>query len=184
MKGSRATKMAMEKEAREMAQKNMEKLGQTLSDLSDNIINKGMLPKDALGLSDAIIEGIYAQAYRLYNTGKYSEAIHLFRMLVMLNTTESKYILGLAACFHMLKEYQNAVQTYAMCAMLDPESPIPHYHASDCYIEMKDKLSAIISLDLAIQRAGDKPEYAKVKERASLTIESLKNQMLTPPPAS
>lgn len=180
MKGSRSTKMAMEKEAQESAKKNMDRLGKALSDLSDKIINKGMLPKDALGLSDAVVEGIYAQAYRLYNTGKYSEAIHLFRMLVVLNTTESKYILGLAACFHMLKEYQNAIHTYAMCAMMDPENPIPHYHASDCYVEMKDPLSAIISLDLAVQRAGDKPEYAKIKERALLTIESLKNQIKAP----
>ena len=26
---------------------------------------------------------------------------------------EPKYMLGLAACFHMLKEYNNAIQTYA-----------------------------------------------------------------------
>lgn len=180
MKGSRGTRNEMKHDAVEAAQENMDKLGSALSDLSDKIINQGMIPKDALGLSDAVVEGIYAQAYRLYNTGKYAEATHLFRMLVMLNATEAKYILGLAACFHMLKEYQNAVQTYSMCAMLDPENPIPHYHASDCYVQMKDNLSAIIALDLAVQRAGEKAEYSKIKERALLTIESLKNQMTNP----
>ncbi len=65
---------------------------------------------------------------------------------------EPSNTLGIAACFHMLKEYKNAVQAYMICAMLDPENPIPHFHASDCYVEMKDNLSAIISLDLAVQR--------------------------------
>lgn len=182
MKGSRGTRNEMKKESMAAAQESMDKLGGALETLCDNIVKKGMLPKDALGLSDAVVEGIYAQAYRLYNTGKYSEASHLFRMLVMLNTTESKYILGLAACFHMLKEYLNAVQTYSMCSILDPENPIPHYHASDCYVQMKDNLSAIIALDLTVQRAGNKPEYSKIKERALLTIESLKNSLINPPP--
>lgn len=180
MKGSRGTKNEIKKESLEAAEESLKKIGVAIEDLGDKILKKGMLPKDALGLSDAVVEGIYAQAYRLYNTGKYVEASHLFRMLVMLNTTESKYILGLAACFHMMKEYQNAVQTYAMCGILDPESPIPHYHASDCYVQMKDYLSAIIALDLAVQRAGEKPEYSKIKERALMTIESLKKTMSNP----
>jgi len=180
MRGSRGTKNIMKRETVEAAEKSLGQIGTALEDIGNKIFKQGMLPKDALGLSDAIIEGIYAQAYQLYNTGKYTEASHLFRMLVMLNTTEVKYILGLAACLHMLKEYQNAVQTYAMCAILDPENSVPHYHSSDCYVQMKDYLSAIISLDLAVQRAGDKPEYAKLKERASMSIESLKKQITNP----
>ena len=42
----------------------------------------------------------------------------------MLNAMEPKYILGLAACFHMLKEYFNAIQTYTMCSALDLQNPI------------------------------------------------------------
>lgn len=178
MKTSRGMKSEMKKETLREAEENVKQLGTALDDLSNKILQKGMIPKDALGLSDAVVEGIYAQAYRLYNTGKYVEASHLFRMLIMLNVSEAKYLLGLAACFHMLKEYQNAVQTYTMCAMLDPENPIPHYHASDCYVQMKDPLSAIIALDLAVKRAGEKPEYAKIKERALLSIESLKTQLM------
>lgn len=182
MRGSRGMKNEMKSESIKAAEENMKKLEDALGGLSDKMLKGGMLPKDALGLSDALVEGIYAQAYRLYNTGKYSESIHLFRMLVMLNSTESKYILGLAACFHMLKEYQNAVQVYSMCAMLDPENPIPHYHASDCYVQMQDPLSAIISLNLAVQRAGEKPQYVKIKERALLTIDSLTLGLTKAPP--
>jgi type III secretion system low calcium response chaperone LcrH/SycD len=140
-------------------------------------VQQGMMPKDMMGLSDAMVEGIYGQAYRLYNTGKYKDASQLFRLLIMLNSTESKYAIGLAACFHMMKDYKNAVSTYAICGVIDPNNPIPHYHASDCYIHMKDPASALIALEMAVTRAGDKIEYQMIKDRALLTIESLKNEL-------
>lgn len=154
-----------------------EKLNQALSDITEKMVKDGMTPQDSLGISRNVLESIYAQAYRLYNTGKYIDATHLFRMLIMMNAMEPKYQLGLAACFHMIKEYENAVQTYTLCSALDPESPVPHYHASDCFIQMKDNLSAMISLELAIKRAANKEEYSKMKERALLSLESLKKQL-------
>lgn len=138
---------------------------------------KGATPKDALGLTDAMVEGIYGQAYRLYNTGKYREAIQLFRMLIMINSTEPKYAMGLAACFHMLKEYKNAVNTYAVLAVIDANNPISFYHASDCYIHLNDPTSAIIALEMAIIRAGTKPEFRTLKDRAILTLEGLKKEV-------
>ena len=76
----------------------------------------------------------------------------------------------------MLKEYQNAIQAYTMCSVIDPTSPLPYYHISDCFIQMKDALSAMISLQMSLEKAGDRTEYAKLKERASLTLENLKSQ--------
>lgn len=141
------------------------------------IVNNASSPKDAMGLTDAMVEGIYGQAYRLYNTGKYRDAIQLFRLLIMLNPTESKYTLGLAACFHMLKEYKAASDAYCLVSVVDAKSPIPFYHASDCFIQMGDNPSAIIALQMAVERAGDNPAFKTLKDRALLTIESLQKQM-------
>lgn len=177
MKGSRGAKGQMRKEALDLSsEETQEEVKKAFAEIGDKVLVKGMLPKDAMGISNQLLEGIYAQAYRLYNTGKYSEAIHLFRMLILFQPTEAKYVLGLAACFHMLKEYMNAVQTYTMCSVIDPLSPLPFYHSSDCFIQMKDYLSAIICLEMAIKKAGDKPEYSKLKERALLSLESIKQQ--------
>ena len=137
---------------------------------------QGSTPKDAMGLTDAMVEGIYGQAYRLYNTGKYKDASQLFRLLIMLNTTEPKYAMGLAACFHMLKEYRSAVDTYTIVSMVNPENPVPFFHASDCMIQMGDNASAIIALEMAIKRSGEKPEFRTLKDRALLTIQSLKKE--------
>lgn len=150
--------------------------GKNIDKLSRDALMRQMMPKNALGLSDAMVEGLYSQAYRLYNTGKYKDASQLFRLLIMIDSSEAKFAMGLAACFHMMKEYTNAIGTYALCGIIDPDSPIPHYHASDCYIQMKDYLSAIISLEMAVKRAGKKPEYQSLKDRSLMTIESLKKE--------
>lgn len=178
MKDSRSTRAQMKKETLTAGNQQSEKFDQALTELTQKMLKEGMSPQEAMGLDQQMLESIYAQAYRLYNTGKYIEATHLFRILIMMNAMEPKYTLGLAACFHMLKEYENAIQTYTMCSAIDPENPIPHYHSADCYIQMKDELSALLTLELAIKRAGDKPEYAKMKERALMSIESLKKQVI------
>jgi type III secretion system low calcium response chaperone LcrH/SycD len=137
----------------------------------------GVIPKDKLGYSDEKIEALYGQAYRLYNTGKYQDAIQIFRMLIILNPPQGKYMLGLAACFHMLKDWENAIKVYTICSIVDSENPIPLFHASDCYIQMRDRASAIIALEMAIQRAKDKQEYQILKDRSLLTIASLKKEL-------
>lgn len=184
MKGSRGTKGRMKNETMESARKQGEKFDQAIGELGNKMMVQGLTPQDAMGVSNSYLENLYAQAYRLYNTGKYGEATHLFRILIMFNAMEPKYMLGLAACYHMIKEYYNAIQTYTLAAALDPGSPIPHYHSSDCFIQMKDYLSAMICLELAIDRAGEKPEYAKMKERAQLSLESLKKQIRSMPPGA
>jgi len=144
------------------------------------VMKKGMVPKDFLGLSDQMVEGIYGQAYRLYNSGNYKDAIQIFRLLIMINSMEAKYSLGLAACFHMMKDYKSAAEMYTLCGILDTQSPIPPYHASDCYLQMNDKVSALISLEMAVKKAGARPEYQTLKDRAVLTAENLKKELQKP----
>lgn len=163
----------------------MEKLSETLNEekgedfskLAEQAMKRGIVPKDLLGFSDQMVEGIYGQAYRLYNSGNYKDAIHVFQLLVMINSMEAKYCLGLAACYHMQKDYKTSADLYMMCNVLDPESPIPSYHASDCYLKMNDNLSALVALEIAVEKAGERPEYKTLKDRASLTIDKIQKDL-------
>lgn len=133
--------------------------------------------KDTLGISDETAEGIYGQAYLLYNTGRYRDAGEIFRLLIMMNSTESKYFIGLAACYHMLKEYQSAGSTYNLASIIDPDNPIPFFHASDCYLQLGDKVSAASMLEMAVKRAGTKPQFATLKQRAEITLSTIKKEI-------
>ncbi len=88
-----------------------------------------------------------------------------------------KYTLGLAGCFHMLKEYGNAAQAYVRCSLIDAESPIPYYHAYDCFMHLNDPVSAAVVLQLAIDKAGDKPLYAVIKQRCELSLQQIKGEL-------
>lgn len=151
----------------------------SMQEIANKMQEEGMKPKDALQLSDSLVEGIYGQAYRLYNTGRYKEASQLFRLLILLNSTEPKYVLGLAGCFHLLKEYRHALSSYAMCSLIDPENPIPDYHASDCYLKLQDLPSAVVSLESTLKKAKSNPAYQVIKDRAALTLKGVRAQQAT-----
>lgn len=141
------------------------------------VIKNGTGPKEALGLTDAMIEGIYGQAYRLYNTGKYKDAAQIFRLLLMITSKESKYAMGLAACFHMQKDFKSAIVTYCMVTAMDPKSPVPFYHCADCYIQIGDPFSAVVALETAVKKSEGKPEFKVLQDRATLMAESLKKDI-------
>ncbi len=42
---------------------------------------------------------------------------------------------------------------------------------------MKDPYSAIVTLDMAIKRAGSKPEFQMLKDRATMTLQNLQNEI-------
>ena len=95
----------------------------------------------------------------------------------MINSTDPKYAMGLAACFHMMKDYKAALDAYTIVSVIDAQSPVSFYHSSDCFMQIGDPASALIALEMAIKRAGDKPEFKTLKDRAALTAESLKKEV-------
>lgn len=155
----------------------MNKGNVTSTDLMDKLWQEGLSAKEAIGLNDAALVKIYNQAHQLYSTGKHAEAIHLFRFLITFDPMNPKYMLGLAASLHMLKEYFEAADIYMTCTMLDPKNPIPPYHASDCYIQMNDPIPAMFNLELAIACCGDNSNYATLKEKAQLSLDSLNQRI-------
>ena len=144
--------------------------------LGATFFEKGFAPKDIFNITSGQMEGMYAKAYNLYQSGKYKEAIQIFRLLIMLTPNESKYSLGLAACFHMMKDYDNAIETYTMYSVLNPDDPIGYFHISDCLLSTNEKMSAIVALEMAIEKANS-PQFKILKDRAVLTVENLKKEL-------
>lgn len=143
-------------------------------------IKPGTKPKgimDFLGCPPETIDGMYRHAYQLYNTGRYKDAAQVFRTLTTLHTSDYKYTMGLAACYHMMKEYQMAAGVYLVVSTLAPLNPIPYFHASDCYMQIGDKVSAMLMLEMALKKAGSNKEYSTLKQRAEITLAGLKKEL-------
>ena len=148
-----------------------------LPDIARRLLDREEIPKEALGYTDEMVDSMYAQAYRLYDTGRYKDALKMFRLLVVIDAKEFKYTMGVAACHHMMKEFRSAIQIYTICSLIDGQSPIPYFHMADCSLNMKDKLSAHIVLGMAVKRAGDKPEFKMLKDKALLMIASIEKEL-------
>lgn len=170
-------KQGMKKAMRETGEYMKALGGPDFVEMTESSAKECKAVKDTLGISDETAEGIYGQAYLLYNTGRYKDAGEIFRLLVMMNSTEPKYLIGLAACYHMMKEYQSASSTYNLASIVDPDNPIPFFHASDCYLQLGDKVSAASMLEMAIKRAGEKPQFATLKQRAEITLGTIKKEI-------
>lgn len=170
------TKQAINEAAGQVGDQLNETQSEKYKSLTDRTLQKSLSVKAMAGVSDEKEEAIYAQAYRLYNTGRYKESAEIFRLLVSLNTMDPRYLLGFAACFHMMKVYESAISAYSLAAAIDLDSPIPHFHLSDCYLQLKDDVSAITALKTAIKRSGDKGEYASLKEKCEITLAGLEQQ--------
>jgi type III secretion system low calcium response chaperone LcrH/SycD len=159
-----------------MSEETGSSLGEAMKVIINDMSTNNTLPRDAIGIDSTTVEGLYAQAYHHYNSGRYKDAARLFVSLQLLDGMEPKYPLGLGACYQMLEEYQNAIITYSTVAISDPENPVPHYHASDCYVKQGLIPAAIAELQMTIELCGDQPQYAMMRDRARLTIKSLKEK--------
>lgn len=134
--------------------------------------------QEALNLSDEALEYLYCRGYRFYKLGKYKEARGLFQLLYLLRAVDIRFSMGIAASYHMEKDYQNAINWYLLCAAVDADSPLPFYHMSDCFLKMNQKLSAYIVLKLLSQRVtNDDPKYAVIKERSLRLMETLAKEL-------
>lgn len=130
-------------------------------------------PKASITIPETHAEALYSIAYSLYESGQYKKAADMFRLLVMMNTFEYKYVFGLAASLQKAEEYFFSATAYMMAATLDTSCPLPHFHSSECYMKMNDPASACIALSLAIDASGKQEKYAVLKERCILAKNKL-----------
>lgn len=163
----------------EYEEKIKEELTNVAKKVGENVSEKQMLPKDAMGFDDATIEAIYSHGYRLYNAEKFNEAFTVFRMLMLLNPVEKKYLFGLAACLHRMKEYEDAVKAYLLNAIYDSKNPVIYFHVADCYARLGVLPLAQNALEDVVRLSADQPSFKVLKERALLMLEGIKNGTFT-----
>ncbi|MBT3394752.1 MAG: SycD/LcrH family type III secretion system chaperone [Waddliaceae bacterium] len=141
------------------------------------IVVQGVSPKDALQFTPGMIETIYAQAYTLYNAGKYKDAEEIFRTLIFLDPLQARYHMGLSSSLHRKKEYNEAIKQYIVTSFFDENNPLPYYHAADCFLELNDPDSAQDVLQKAIEACGESAEWQKLKKQMVLMKKAIHDKL-------
>lgn len=151
------------------------KLEQVINEI---VQGDGTLPlKDALGFTPADLEGLYNFGYKLFQSGKYQEALPYFIFLRQLDISSYRYSFGIAACYQHLKDYTKAAANYLFCTYLDMANPMPYFHMYHCFMNQGDVYSAFQTLKETILCASDQPAYAELKEKAKLEMRKLKQEI-------
>lgn len=133
----------------------------------------GIPSKDVLGISKQDLEVLYSLAWNLYEHGKYEESFHMFRLMIMMDHFEFKFLFGLAACMHMMEQYFSAATAYMIASTLNPRHVWSHFHAAECYLKLHDPISASVSLGLAIEASQGEKGLDALRERCSIAREKL-----------
>lgn len=140
------------------------------------IFEQEMLPKDAMGLSENVMESIYSFGYQLHKTGKFKEAAEIFKYLLQLDPSKTKYAIALGSCFQYLSRWQDAMGAYMEANLMDPDDPYPLTQIAECFIKLNCPKWALVCYKNAIERAEGISGYDQLKQRCLLMIDSLEKK--------
>lgn len=143
---------------------------QALAEAYAKVKVKGLLPREALGMPDELMEVAYQYAYNLFQSGKYPEALPIFTVLHQLDPLEARYLFAVAATHHQLKDYLEAAAHYMIYKYLDPLNPVVSYHLYDCYMQAGYQETALYMLQEAIILCARDARYRELEGKARLEM--------------
>ena len=102
------------------------------------------------------IEAFYALGHRFYMRKDYKKAEEIFAYAYFFDHLNLPIVKGLASARKMQGKFKEALQAYALAALLDMEDPAISFHAGECFFALGDYKSCAQSLDVAREFAKDK----------------------------
>lgn len=135
---------------------------------------RGKSAQEVLGFSHETMAKFYRAAYHLFEEHQYVDAANSFLFLVTLDYHQYDYWLGLGMSTQMYGDFEFALDAYEMAANYQIDNPVPYFYMAKCLFAMHERKSAEHALELAIEHAGDIPEYEDLKNQAIAAQELLK----------
>ncbi len=132
------------------------------------MLNEGKSLKDAMQISDSLLEQVYSLAYSYYQVGKYKDAGALFQFLAGTSPKTFKYVYGLASCQHQQKDYENASFGFFIASELEQQNPLPIYYIADSFYQLGHFEGALEYFNLVAQMTKNQPKWASLREQCLL----------------
>jgi type III secretion system low calcium response chaperone LcrH/SycD len=136
-----------------------EDMAQTLLDG----LQAGATVGDMRGISSEMLEGVYAYAYRFYENGQIDKAEVFFRFLYLYDFYNGEYALGLAAVYQMKREYQKAIDMYAVAFALTTNDYRPMFHVGQCQLALKKLTLAKDCFESVVEKSQDESLVTRAK---------------------
>lgn len=108
--------------------------------------------QDQMAIPWAWLDRAYQTACGLLYEKRYEEAQDIYFFLHHLQPMVFEYWLGEATCQHMLGKYKEAIDTYSMSLLLQPENGLVFFQMAECFSQNDEKESALKALASCLTR--------------------------------
>ncbi len=98
------------------------------------------------------LQKIYKEAYAAYEKKKYRNAEILFKQLIFCDPFDERFWKGYGGALQMQQKYLEALHAWAALATLEIDDPMPHLHATECYLFLENKEDARKAFALAVEK--------------------------------
>lgn len=139
---------------------------------SENLIEaiqNGATLKDVNGVSNETMNDVYKLAYDFYHHGKLNDAESLFRFLCIYDFYNPEYAMGLAAVYQLKKDYQKAIDFYALAYSLSNNDYRPMFYAGQCNLMQRRAVQARKCFEIVVNKCSDET----LNQRASTYLLAL-----------
>lgn len=144
-------------------------LDEALSNLGRLVQEGKPIPIDTFTQED--FNTLYTIGYGLYEAGDFAQAKTVFHQLVLAKPLQSEYWFCMGSCLQMERSFTEALSAWAMCALLDGQNPLPHFHAAECYFSLSDIAEGKKAIQLFLQLAQESPEFEIEVKRAKVLLD-------------
>jgi tetratricopeptide (TPR) repeat protein len=141
----------------------------TLIEIANDRKARGKSP-DGPWFSVNEIEAMYKVGHDLFEQAQWRKAQTIFSMLRMFDATDTRFPLAEGICHKLLKQYGNALRSFARLVELMPGSDIDDpklvMNVAECLIGLGDKAQALAVLKQALSRKRAPGNDAGLWQRA------------------
>ncbi|QJU42315.1 SycD/LcrH family type III secretion system chaperone [Serratia marcescens] len=151
---------------------------QAVEDMLTAVLNEGVMLKDIHGISDEMMEQMYAHGHHFYENGRLDEAESFFTALCMYDLSNANYFVGLGAVNQLKKNYQKACDLYSLAYVMGKENVNLIFYSGQCQLLMGNFIKALQCFDLVCQRTDDALLISKSKAYAKCIKDNFASEAL------
>lgn len=127
-------------------------------------------------ISDEILGYMYQAAKHYFDHKDYVTAAKAFSFLTLVHPSVHDFWMGLAASEALDNHPTEAIISFGMAACTNPNSPLPHLYAAECYEKIHDVPMAEDALHYALEMAKEHKEYKHLVPEITHRLASIKRK--------
>lgn len=97
---------------------------------------EGATLKDLRGISTEQMDDLYGYAYGFYQQGRLDDAEKFFHFLCIYDFYNAHYWMGLAAVHQLKRNYQKAIDLFAVAFAQNTNDYLPMFHSGQCQLAL------------------------------------------------